>query len=158
MNLSDLKRPDLKTKRKRVGRGPGSNKGKTSGRGQKGAKSRSGYRENPGFQGADINFIRKLPKRGMSKGSKQNMMRHSKKRFIPINVEDLNIFKDGTDVTKEELVNKRFIKKAHYRVKILGTGELKRNLNVHADAFSKSAIEKIKQAGGTHKVIEVTNV
>ncbi len=156
MNLSQLKKPKSKRLKKRVGRGQGSGHGKTAGRGTKGAKSRSGFSKNPGFQGGDISFIRKLPKRGMSKGSKQNRMRHIKVIYIPINVSALNIFDDNTTVTKELLIENHLIKSLKNKVKILGTGDLKKKLIIEADLFSKTAVEKIKKLGGEHK--EVVNV
>ncbi|MCK4667565.1 50S ribosomal protein L15 [Candidatus Dependentiae bacterium] len=156
MNLSQLKKPKSKRSKKRVGRGQGSGHGKTAGRGTKGAKSRSGFSKNPGFQGGDISFIRKMPKRGMSRGSKQNRMRHIKEFYVPINVAALNIFDDNTTVTKELLVEKKLIKSIKNKVKILGTGDLKKKLIIEVDLFSKSAIEKIEKIGGEHK--EVINV
>lgn len=157
MKLNNLKKPQHKKTGKRVGRGPGSGKGKRSGRGNKGAKARSGYRLNPGFQGGDINFIRKLPKRGMQKGSKQNRMRHVKTYYVPINLSELNVFEDGAEITKEILVEKKMLKKVTQKVKILGDGELTRKLNITADRFSKSAKEKIEKAGGKIKQLEVSN-
>lgn len=132
-------------KRKRVGRGPGSGHGKTATRGEKGQKSRSGYSQRPGFEGGQMPLYRRLPKRGFT-----NIFQ---KQFAILNVQDLNRFDDGSTVSPEFLVEQGVIRKARNGLRILGGGELKKKLTVRAHHFSKSAAEKIQQAGGTVEVM-----
>lgn len=133
--------------RKRVGRGIGSGTGKTSGRGHKGQNARSGGGVRPGFEGGQMPLFRRLPKRGFT-----NIFA---KEQAEVNVASLNIFEQGTEVNKELLIEKGLVKKAKSKdgIRILGNGELNVALNVEADHFSKSAIEKIENAGG--KVIKI---
>lgn len=147
MKLHDLK-PNQKLKTKdRVGRGHGSGSGKTSGRGQKGQNSRSGGGVRPGFEGGQMPLYRRLPKRGF-----KNINR---KVYETINVADLNIFEDGTEVTPELLFENKILNKnkAINGIKILGDGELNKNLTVKAQKFTKSAAEKITAQGGKAEVI-----
>lgn len=129
----------------RVGRGIGSGHGKTSGRGHKGQKSRSGGGVRPGFEGGQMPLYRRVPKRGFT-----NIF---KKEIVNINVEALNRFDNGTVVTPELLVEHRIIKNIKDGLKVLGEGNLKKALTVKAHGFSKSAIEKIEAAGGKAEVI-----
>ena len=147
MKLENLtKAPEAKAK-KRVGRGPGSGLGKTSGRGQKGQKSRSGASIPAWFQGGQTPLYRRIPKRGF------NNARFTI-RYATINVCDLNnYFNDGDVVTPELLKEKKIIKKQLNGVKVLGNGELKKKLTVKANIFSASAISKIESAGGKVEVI-----
>ena len=147
MKLESLSRaPEAKAK-KRVGRGPGSGLGKTSGRGQKGQKSRSGASIPAWFQGGQTPLYRRIPKRGF------NNARFTV-RYATINVSDLNTyFNDGDVVTPEVLKERKIIKKQLNGVKVLGNGELKKKLTVKANIFSKSAITKIEGAGGKAEVI-----
>ena len=146
MNLSNLKPAEGSTKtRKRIGRGPGSGLGGTSTRGHKGAKSRSGYSKKIGFEGGQMPLYRRLPKRGFKN--------RNSKEIIAINVDVLNRFEDGTDVTVETLLESRAISKAGDGVKILGNGELTKKLNVKVNAVSETAKSKIEAAGGTVEVI-----
>ena len=146
MNLSNLKPAEGSTKtRKRIGRGPGSGLGGTSTRGHKGAKSRSGYSKKIGFEGGQMPLYRRLPKRGFKN--------RNSKEIIAINVDVLNRFEDGTDVTVETLLESRAISKAGDGVKILGNGELTKKLNVKVNAVSETAKAKIEAAGGTVEVI-----
>jgi len=147
MKLENLtKAPEAKAK-KRVGRGPGSGLGKTSGRGQKGQKSRSGASIPAWFQGGQTPLYRRIPKRGF------NNARFTI-RYATINVSDLNnYFNDGDVVTPELLKEKKIIKKQLNGVKVLGNGELKKKLTVKANIFSASAISKIESAGGKVEVI-----
>lgn len=147
MKLENLtKAPEAKAK-KRVGRGPGSGLGKTSGRGQKGQKSRSGASIPAWFQGGQTPLYRRIPKRGF------NNTRFTT-RYATINVSDLNnYFNDGDVVTPELLKEKKIIKKQLNGVKVLGNGELKKKLTVKANIFSGSAISKIESAGGKVEVI-----
>ena len=149
MKLHDLQ-PNVKTKdRKRKGRGAGSGLGKRSGRGQDGQNSRSGGGVRPGFEGGQMPLYRLLPKRGF-----KNINR---KIYETINVESLNVFEDGTEVTPELLFETKLLKKnkAKAGVKILGDGELEKKLTIKAHKFTKSAVEKIEQAGGSVETIEV---
>ncbi len=132
--------------RKRVGRGPGSGLGKTSGRGQKGQKARSGGSINPVFEGGQLPLYRRLPKRGFTNAL-------FKTTYATINVEDLNVFEDGTVVTPALLKDKGIIKKGLDGLKVLGNGKLERKLTIQANKFSKTALEKIKESGSKAEVI-----
>lgn len=139
--LGRLKPPQgAKRPKRRVGRGPGSGLGKTSGRGHKGQRSRAGGGVPRWFEGGQMPLQRRLPKRGFT-----NIF---KKRYALVAVEALNRFDDGEEVTLERLKEERLVKKARDEVKILGDGELTRRLKVHAHRFSKTAEEKILAAGG----------
>ena len=146
MKLHELK-PQVgeKKSRKRVGRGIGSGLGKTSGRGHKGQKARSGGGVRPGFEGGQNPLYVRLPKRGF-----KNIFR---KEFVEVNIEELNRFDDDNIVTPELLLESGIIKKVKDGVKILGKGELEKKLEVRANRFSKSAVEKITAAGGKAEVI-----
>lgn len=133
-----------RTSKKRVGRGPGSGLGKTSARGQKGQKSRSGGGVRLGFEGGQTTIARRLPKRGFTN--------FNRKEYAIVNVEDLNRFEEGTNVTPALLVECGLVTKELNGVKILGNGELTKKLNVTATKFSKSAKEAIEKAGGTVEV------
>lgn len=145
MKLHEMKSLAPRTARKRVGRGPGSGLGKTSGRGQKGQNARSGGGVRPGFEGGQTPLARRLPKRGFT-----NINR---KEYAVVNVEDLNRFKDGTTVTPALLKETGLVRKELNGVKILGNGELTKKLNVTAAKFSKSAVEAIEKAGGKAEVL-----
>lgn len=132
--------------RKRVGRGPGSGLGKTSGRGQKGQKARSGGSINPVFEGGQLPLYRRLPKRGFSNHI-------FKKEYAVINVEDLNRFEDGTVVTPALLKEMGIIKKQLSGIKVLGNGKLTKKITIQANKFSNSALEKIKASGSKAEVI-----
>jgi large subunit ribosomal protein L15 len=147
MKLHELKPASgAKKSRKRVGRGIGSGLGKTSGRGHKGQKARSGGGVRPGFEGGQTPLYRRLPKRGFSN-----------KRFATdlaeINVSALNRFEAGAVVTYGTLKEAGLIKGSYDGVKILGQGELTVPLTVRATRFSKSAVEKIEAAGGKAEVV-----
>lgn len=130
---------------KRVGRGEGSGLGKTSGRGHKGQKARSGGTIRPGFEGGQMPLQRRVPMRGF-----KNPFR---KEFIEVNIEQLNRFAPGTEVTPELLLEERVISKVKDGVKILARGEIDRALTVKAHRFSKQAVSKIEAAGGKAEVI-----
>ena len=135
-------------KRKRVGRGPGSGHGKTSGRGHKGEGSRSGHSRRLGFAGGQMPLFRLVAKRGFNNNA-------FAKKVIAVNVSMLNEqFEDGAEVTPESLKKFGLAKGSYDFIKILGDGELSRKLTVHAHRFSKSAKEKIEAAGG--KTIEIS--
>ena len=129
----------------RVGRGIGSGNGKTSGKGHKGQKARSGGGVRPGFEGGQMPLVRRIPKRGFT-----NIFA---KPLAQVNVKDLNRFDDGAVVDAEALKKAGLVKKAPYGVKILAEGELSKKLTVKASAFSEAAKQKIEAAGGTTEVI-----
>lgn len=146
MRLHDLKPAEgARKERKRVGRGIGSGLGKTSGRGHKGQKARSGGNVRPGFEGGQMPLTRRLPKRGFT-----NIF---KKEYAIVNLSLLDKFEEGTVVTPELLIEKGVIKKIKDGVKILGSGDLSKKLTVKAHKFSKSAINKIESVGGKAEVI-----
>ena len=134
-----------RSKRNRVGRGPGSGNGKTSGRGQKGQKSRSGGGVRLGFEGGQTTLARRLPKRGFTN--------FNRTEYAIVNVETLNKYDDGTVVNAALLLEDKVIKKELSGLKILGNGELTKKLTVQAAKFSASAKEAIEKAGGTAEVI-----
>ena len=131
--------------RKRVGRGIGSGTGKTSGKGHKGQNARSGGGVRPGFEGGQMPLYRRLPKRGFT-----NIFA---KQYVTINVEVLERFEDGTEVTAEVLKEAGVISKVLDGVKILGRGELTKKLNVKVANYTASAKEKIEKVGGKAEVI-----
>ncbi|TDT50415.1 50S ribosomal protein L15 [Fonticella tunisiensis] len=146
MRLHELRpAPGTNKEPKRVGRGTASGQGKTAGRGQKGQKARSGGGVRPGFEGGQMPLQRRLPKRGFT-----NIFA---KEYAEVNVELLNRFEDGTEVTPELLKEAKVVKNLLDGVKILGNGELTKKLTVKAHKFTKSAIEKIEAAGGKVEVI-----
>lgn len=146
MRLHELKSPKgARTAKKRVGRGIGSGLGKTSARGHKGQKARSGGGVRPGFEGGQMPLQRALPKRGFTS--------IFKKEYNEINVARLNVFAAGTEVTPALLKEKGLIKSFKDGVRVLGTGELEKALTVKAQGFTKTAVEKIEAAGGKVEVI-----
>ncbi|MGI6175036.1 MAG: 50S ribosomal protein L15 [Christensenellales bacterium] len=146
MKLHELQPAEgARTAPKRVGRGVGSGLGKTSGRGHKGQKSRSGGGVRPGFEGGQMPLSRRLPKRGFT-----NIFA---KEYAIINVEALEIFDHDTEITAELLKEKKIIKKLNDGLKVLGKGELTKKLNVKAAKVSKTAQEKIEAVGGKVEVI-----
>ena len=148
MGLNNLKPAKGSTQnRKRVGRGPGSGLGKTSGRGEKGQKSRSGFSQKPGFEGGQMPLHRRVPKRGFSNA-------HFRKEFTEVNLGRLEVFEAGTIVTPEILITRGIIKKMRDGLKVLGDGELTKALTVRAHKFSARASEKITTLGGKAEVIE----
>ena len=145
MKLNELKPflvPDIQ---KRVGRGSSSGHGDTSGRGNKGQNARSGGGVRPGFEGGQTPLFKRLPKRGFT-----NVNR---KEWAVVNLTDLNVFEDKSVVDIAALKQAGLVKKVYDGVKILGDGELNVALTVKANKFSKSALEKIKTAGGNAEVI-----
>ncbi len=148
IGLNKLKAPAGAThKKKRVGRGPGSGLGKTSGRGNKGQKSRSGYSGMRGFEGGQMPLHRRLPKRGFT-----NIF---KREWAEVNLADLEkVFEAGATVTPEALVERGLVRKSMQEsIVILGQGDLKKSLTVNAHRFSKSATQKIEAAGGKAEVV-----
>ncbi len=146
MSLHELKAAEgARHSRKRVGRGSGSGLGKTSTRGQKGQLARSGGGTRLGFEGGQTPLFRRIPKRGFT-----NINR---KEYAIVNLDDLNIFENGSEVTPKELFEAGLIKKEKAGVKILGNGSLERKLTVKAAKFSASAKKAIESAGGTCEVL-----
>ena len=130
---------------RRLGRGPGSGRGKTSGKGHKGQRSRSGGGVRPGFEGGQMPLIRRLPKRGFRNPSKIE--------YQVVNLSELNSFRKGSVVDPASLREAGLISNRRKPVKILGDGELKKELEVKAHAFSRPASEKIAAAGGRWEVV-----
>ena len=144
--LNELKPVEgARKNRKRLGRGPGSGTGKTAGKGTKGQLSRSGGGPRPGFEGGQLPFFQRLPKRGF-----KNVNR---KEYAVVNLADLNLFADGEVVTPEALIARNVLKKLKSGVKVLANGTLEKILTVKANVFSKAAEAAIVQAGGTVEVI-----
>lgn len=130
---------------KRLGRGIGSGLGKTSGKGHKGAKARSGGGKRPGFEGGQMPLTMRLPKRGFTN--------NFRKEYVAINIDRLEIFEDGMTVTPVELIEYGVIKKIDDGVKIMGNGELTKKLTVLATKFTAAAKVKIEAVGGKAEVI-----
>ena len=146
MKLNELKPAEgSTTAARRLGRGVGSGLGKTSGKGHKGAKARSGGGKRPGFEGGQMPMTRQLPKRGFT-----NIFA---KEYATVNVGDLDVFADGTEVTLALLVEKKIVRKELDGLKVLGGGELTHKLTVKAVKFTGSAKEKIEALGGTAEMI-----
>lgn len=152
MKLSDLRpAPGSHKRERRVGRGHGSGRGKTAGRGTKGQKARTGGTIHRAFNGGQTRLSKRLPfMRGL--GNSNTLFRRD---YAIVNVSDLEIFEAGSQVTPEELVEQGFMTKAQGKglVKILGDGEVGRALNVRAHKFSASARAKIEAAGGSVEII-----
>lgn len=147
MKLHELNASPEAKVRKRVGRGPGSGLGKTSGRGENGQKSRSGASIPAWFQGGQTPLYRRVPKRGFNNA-------RFRTEYATINLSDLNkYFNDGDEVTPEVLKEKGIIKQQLCGVKVLGNGELEKKLTIRANRFSSSAVTKIESAGGKAEVI-----
>lgn len=147
MKLHELKAVEGSTKaRKRIGHGPGSGTGKTSGKGEKGQNARSGGGVRLGFEGGQLPLFRRLSKRGFNNYNFRT-------NYAVINLSDLEKFADGTEVTPELLIENGIIKKQLDGIKVLGHGTLTKKLNVKANKFSTTAKEKIEAIGGTTEVI-----
>ena len=144
MKLNELKPSEgSRTSRKRIGRGDSSGNGKTAGRGQKGQKARGKVRL--GFEGGQMPLYRRIPKRGFT-----NINR---KEFAIVNLDALNVFDEGAEVTPESLLKAGIISKQLSGVKVLGNGEITKKLTVKANKFSESAVKAIEAAGGKTEVI-----
>ena len=147
MRLHDLRPAAGSTHaKKRIGRGPGSGHGTTAGKGSNGQKSRSGGGVRPGFEGGQTPLYRRLPQR-------RGFRNPTRKIFEVINLDDLELFDNGTDVTIEMLLATGMVKNIKDGVKVLGDGELTKKLNVIVHKFSKTALESIVAAGGTAEVL-----
>ncbi len=147
MKINDLRPADGAVKStKRLGRGTGSGTGKTSGKGHKGQWARSGGGVRPGFEGGQMPLIRRIPKRGFKN--------YFRKEFTTVNVSAFEVFENGTVITAELLRDKGIIGKVEaYGLKVLGNGELTKNVTVQANKFTQSAVEKIEKAGGKVEVL-----
>ncbi|MBR0278038.1 MAG: 50S ribosomal protein L15 [Clostridia bacterium] len=146
MRLDELKPTEgSKFASKRVGRGIGSGTGKTSGKGHKGQNARSGGGVRPGFEGGQMPLYRRLPKRGF-----KNIFA---KQYVTVNIEVLERFENGTEVTADTLKEAGIISKKLDGVKLLGRGELTKKLDVKVAGYTASAKEKIEKAGGKAEVI-----
>jgi large subunit ribosomal protein L15 len=142
LDLSNLSpNPGSRKARKRVGRGPGSGRGKTATKGHKGYKARSGASIKPGFEGGQMPLQRRIPKRGFT-----NIFR---KEYGIVNVKDLESFEAGTKVDRDALVEAGLVAKKYKLVKLLGNGEISKSLTVAVDKLSDSARKKVEAAGGT---------
>jgi large subunit ribosomal protein L15 len=149
MRLHDLKpRPGAKHRRKRLGQGESSGRGKTAGRGGKGQTARSGSSIRIGFEGGQMPLIRRIPKRGF------NNTRFGT-RYIPVNIESLNVFEDGARVDEAALRSIGLANGPGDGIKILGDGDLQKKLTVSVHAFSAAAKSKIESKGGTCEVVAV---
>ena len=147
MKLHELEKNIGATHRKkRVGRGPGSGLGKTSGKGEKGQNARSGGGVKPTFEGGQLPLFRRIPKRGFKNAMFKTM-------YAVINLDDLNSFEDGSVVTPALLKEKGIVKKQLDGIKVLGNGKLEKKLTIQANKFSKSALDKIKESGSKAEVI-----
>ncbi|MCH5287682.1 MAG: 50S ribosomal protein L15 [Christensenellaceae bacterium] len=147
MKLHELKpAAGSTTASKRLGRGVGSGLGKTSGKGHKGAKARSGGGKRPGFEGGQMPLYRRVPKKGFSNYPFRTI-------YETVNVERLEVFENGDVVTPETLIEKGIIRKVCDGVKIMGNGDLTKKLTVKAAKFTATAKEKIEAVGGTAEVI-----
>ncbi|OGV64823.1 MAG: 50S ribosomal protein L15 [Lentisphaerae bacterium RIFOXYA12_FULL_48_11] len=147
MDLTSLKNsPGARRKKMRVGRGTGSGKGKTCGRGHKGQLARKGHKHKGGFEGGQMKLIRRIPKRGFKSMDLLG--------YLAVNLSDLTQFEEGTEVTVT-LLRARGIAKGVYKgIKILGDGEINKKLTVKVQAFSASAKAKIEAAGGVCEVVK----
>ncbi len=148
MNIADItKLAGAEKSRKRIGRGRGSGWGKTAGRGNKGFGQRSGWRQRGMQEGGQMPTFRRMPKRGFNNAQFE-------RRFSIVNVESLeDRFESGAHVTPQALLEVRLIRNLQLPVKILGNGNLTKTLNIDAAKFTKSAVEKIKAAGGEARVV-----
>jgi large subunit ribosomal protein L15 len=153
-NLHNLQPAQERKDRKRVGRGPGSGKGKFSGRGIKGQKSRSGsHKMRAGFEGGQMPIYMRIGKLRGSTSKDAMPVGPFRTETQPVNLRDLDRFDAGAEVTPESLVEKRIIKNTKIDVKLLGSGEISKKLTVRVHAISASAREKIEAAGGTVELL-----
>src|SRR5881227_306729 len=150
LNLSSLKPVQERKRRKRIGRGLGSGKGRYSGRGIKGQKSRSGsHKMRAGFEGGQMPIYMRLGKQRGSTSKDAMPIGPFRTSTAPVNVGSLDAFDDGAEVTPEALVEKGLVKNTKTDVKLLGNGELKKKLTIRVHAISATAREKVEAAGGT---------
>jgi large subunit ribosomal protein L15 len=154
LNLSNIQPAQERVDRKRIGRGPGSGKGKYSGRGIKGQKSRAGsHKMRPGFEGGQMPIYMRIGKLRGATSADAMPIGPFRTETVPVNVRDLDRFDDGSEVTPESLVEKGLIKNTKIDVKVLGMGDISKKLTVRVHAISASAREKIESAGGTVELL-----
>jgi large subunit ribosomal protein L15 len=159
LNLSNIQPAQERVDRKRVGRGPGSGTGRYSGRGIKGQKSRAGsHKMRAGFEGGQMPIYMRLGKNRGSTSKDAMPVGPFRTETVPVNIRDLDRFEAGAEVTPESLVEKRLIKNTKIDVKLLGTGEIAKNLTVRVHAISATAREKIEKAGGTVELLREPKV
>src|SRR5438105_4699706 len=159
LNLSTLKPAQERKTRKRVGRGLGSGKGRYSGRGIKGQKSRAGsHKMRAGFEGGQMPIYMRLGKNRGSTSKDAMPVGPFRTEMVPVNIRDLDRFDAGAEVTPESLVEKRLIKNTKIDVKLLGTGDISKKLTVRVHAISAAAREKIEKAGGTVELLREPKV
>jgi large subunit ribosomal protein L15 len=154
LNLHDLRPAQERKNRKRVGRGPGSGKGKFSGRGIKGQKSRSGsHKMRAGFEGGQMPIYMRIGKLRGSTSKDAMPVGPFRTATQPVNLRDLDRFDEGAEVTPDSLVEKRILKNTKIDVKLLGNGDVSKKLTIRVHAISASAREKIEAAGGTVELL-----
>ena len=159
LNLSNLRPAQARKDRKRVGRGLGSGKGRYSGRGIKGQKSRAGsHKMRPGFEGGQMPIYMRIGKLRGSTSRDAMPVGPFRTETVPVNLRDLDRFDAGDVVTPEALVEKRLIKNTKIDVKLLGTGEISKKLTVRVHGISATAREKIEAAGGTVELLREPKV
>jgi large subunit ribosomal protein L15 len=159
LNLSNLQPAQPRKDRKRVGRGPGSGKGRYAGRGIKGQKSRAGsHKMRAGFEGGQMPIYMRIGKVRGSTSKDAMPVGPFRTQTVPVNVRDLDRFEAGDEVTPEALVAKRLIKNTRIDVKLLGVGEVTKKLTVRVHAISASARDKIEAAGGTVELLREPKV
>ena len=159
LNLSNIQPAQERVDRKRVGRGPGSGTGRYSGRGIKGQKSRAGsHKMRAGFEGGQMPIYMRLGKNRGSTSKDAMPVGPFRTETVPVNIRDLDRFDAGAEVTPESLVEKRLIKNTKIDVKLLGSGEISKNLTVRVHAVSATAREKIEKAGGTVELLREPKV
>jgi large subunit ribosomal protein L15 len=159
LNLSNLSPAQDREDRKRVGRGPGSGKGRYSGRGIKGQKSRAGsHKMRAGFEGGQMPIYMRIGKQRGPTSKDAMPVGPFRTETVPVNVRDLDRFEAGAEVTPETLVEKRLIKNTKIDVKLLGTGDITKKLTVRVHAISATAREKIEKAGGTVELLREPKV
>jgi large subunit ribosomal protein L15 len=155
LNLTTLKPAQTRKDRKRIGRGMGSGKGRYSGRGIKGQKSRAGsHKMRAGFEGGQMPIYMRLGKQRGATSKDAMPIGPFRTSTVPVNVAALDLFDEGAEVTPETLVEKGVIKNTKIDVKLLGSGELKKKLTVRVHAISATAREKVEQAGGTVSLLK----
>src|SRR5438552_13964566 len=159
LSLANLQPAQPREDRKRVGRGPGSGKGRYSGRGIKGQKSRAGsHKMRAGFEGGQMPIYMRMPKQRGSTSKDAMPIGPFRTQTVPVNLRDLDRFDAGAEVTPESLVEKGLLKNTKIDVKILGSGEITKNLTIRVHAISSTAREKIEKAGGTVDLLRVPAV
>ena len=159
LNLSNLSPAQPREDRKRVGRGPGSGKGRYSGRGIKGQKSRAGsHKMRAGFEGGQMPIYMRIGKQRGSTSKDAMPVGPFRTETVPVNLRDLDRFDEGAEVTPESLVEKRILNNTKIDVKLLGMGDVTKKLTVRVHAISATAREKIEQAGGTVELLREPKV